>query len=197
MNELSYLNVRKPTPSDTANLGIFLKALQKEYEDMEREYNPGEPVNLLYFQIPGATDLTSYCTRLNKLVDWVNQVNASPWKKTYIAVDTTRDDKVLGVFSIIEDFNDDDYRFDGALALTVAPEERRKGVGRYIMNYCRGYFGEMGEKTFEVACDREDILVKTFLESFEAVSPSGVYKVGPYQMIRYTVNSDCNRHTFR
>lgn len=197
MNELTYLEIRKPAFADTANLGIFLKALQEEYEQMEQEFNPGEPVDLLYFQIPGATDLATYYNRLNRLGDWVREANASPWKKTYIVVDTTRDDKVLGVFSIIDDFNDDDYRFDGALALTVAPDERCKGIGRYIMNYCRGYFGEMGEKTFEVACDQDDTLVRTFIESFEMIAPRGTYKVGPYQMLRYVVNSDCNRRTFR
>ena len=197
MNELSYLNIRKPCASDVANLAVFVKALQDEYAEMERAGGVNAEVNYTYFQIPGSSDLAKYYNRLNRLGEWVNHVNGSPWKAIYLVVDPTKEEEVFGIFSIIEDFNDDDYRSDGAIALCVSPAHRCKGIGRYIMNYCRGYFGEMGRKSFEVACDECDVLVKVFLESFESITLKGGYKVGPYEMLRYTVDSNCNRNSFR
>lgn len=195
MNELNYLTIRKPELSDVVSLAVFVKKLQTEYEEMEKAYNPNTPVDFMFFQIPGSGKLGSYYNRLNKLGDWVNEVNRSPWASVYLAVDPTEEDEILGIFSILEDFDGEDYKYDGAVSLCVAPDHRCRGIGRYIINYCRGYFGEMGRKSFEVACDECDMLVKVFLESFSSVTLKGQYKVGPYEMLRYRVDSDCNRYT--
>lgn len=195
VSRLSNLTIRRPSHSDIFGLSVFVKALQQEYEEMEKMYNPRASVDFSLFQIPGGEDLGKYYNRLNKLGDWVDAVNRSPWKNVYLALDPSDDDAVLGIFALVEDLEGDDYRFDGAISLCVAPEHRCKGVGRYIVNYCRGYFGEMGLKSFEVACDECDILSRTFLEAIRSVSFKKNYKVGPYEMLRYTVDSDCDKYT--
>ncbi len=191
MFDVSNLVIRRPKPADVANLATFIKCMQMEYESIEKIMRPNEAVNFMQFKIPGGLDLGSYYNKLNKLHEWVAQVSNPDSARVYLLIDS-KQDAIIGVFSICKDFDSSDYQQEGALSICIAPAYRRAGVGTYLIHYCRGFFCKMGVPSFDVVCEDNDDMVIGFFESNPFIKYSDTFKYGPYDFRRYAVDCSCN-----